>query len=59
MSRRRVEVECLACGSKFMSILRWEGIPEKDYCTAACEEEDLLEQRTFEKFHKGAKNSEW
>ena len=58
MSRRRVEVECLACGSKFKSILRWEGVPEKDYCSAECEAEDALGEETFEKFHK-TKTPEW
>lgn len=59
MSRRRVEVECLACGTKFQSILRYEGIPEKDYCSEDCEELDAMGDETFEKFHRAAKNSEW
>jgi len=59
MSRRLVEVECLACARKFKSVLRWEGIPENDYCTASCEAEDSQEEETFEKFHKTVKNPEW
>jgi len=59
MSRRRVEVECLACGRKFKTVVRWEGTPEKDYCTTECEAEDSQAEETFEKFYKTAKNPEW
>jgi len=59
MSRRKVEVECLACGVKFQSILRWEGVPEQDYCSKECEIQDAEGEETFEKFQRVARNSEW
>ena len=60
MSRRKVKVNCLFCNKEFESALRWEGIPEKEYCTEACriEDEEYAEEENFEKFSKGGK-VEW
>lgn len=57
-TRRKVEVECLFCGRKFESKLRWEGVPEEEYCTPECKRDDEEYGDTFEKFHRGNKD-EW
>ncbi len=59
--RRKVSVECLFCGKTFESKLRWEGIPEDDYCSKDCEQqdEDLGSGETYEKFSKGGNKDEW
>jgi len=62
MKRRKVKVDCLYCLTEFESTLRWEGIPEKEYCSTQCELDDAAEaefgDETFEKFTKGGKE-EW
>jgi hypothetical protein len=64
MSRRKVNVECLYCRKEFESTLRWEGLPEKEYCSKQCETDDMENafdeygEETFEKFSKGNK-TEW
>ena len=40
-TRRAVTVQCLYCKKDFQSTLRWEGLPEKDYCSTPCEEDDV------------------
>ena len=37
--RRKVTVKCPNCRLNFRTILRWEGLPENDYCTPKCESE--------------------
>ena len=60
MSRRKVEVNCLYCNKEFKSTLRWEGTPEKIYCSKDCELDDEEYEGTdrFEKLPKGGK-TEW
>lgn len=61
MARRKVKVNCLFCNVEFESTLRWEGIPEKEYCSKECELNDEFDEYgedTFEKFSKGGKE-EW
>ena len=36
-TRRKVTVECPNCRKEFETTLRWEGVPEKDFCTKKCE----------------------
>jgi hypothetical protein len=61
VTRRMTTVKCLFCGKKFETKLRWEGLPEKDYCSTFCEEEDeaLDGQSTFEKFTKSNNEKDW
>ena len=59
MTRRKVDVECLFCGEVFTSVLRWEGVPEKDYCSKECERSDSDMSPGFEKFEKSVRGSEW
>lgn len=60
MSRRKVTVSCLFCNSEFETTLRWEGTPEKEYCSITCQDQDaeFADEVTFEKFSKGGKD-EW
>jgi len=60
MTRRKVEVNCLYCNKEFESILRWEGVPDKMYCSKDCELDDEAYEGTssFEKLPKSGK-TEW
>jgi hypothetical protein len=62
MVRRKVKVSCLYCNKEFESTLRWEGIPEKEYCSTECDSADAefgeFEETNFEKLPKGGR-TEW
>ena len=60
MVRRKVKVNCLYCNKEFESTLRWEGIPEKEYCTTECEldDQDYDHEENFEKVPRGGR-TEW
>lgn len=61
MSRRKVSVRCRYCNAEFSTTLRWEGLPEKEYCSSECELNDQFseyDEDTFEKFSRGGKE-EW
>lgn len=57
MSRRKVTVNCLFCNKQFDTFLRWEGLPEKEYCSLNCQsqDEEFDDEETFEKLKKGPK----
>jgi hypothetical protein len=59
MSRRKVNINCLSCNKEFESTLRWEGTPEKEYCSMICQQdfEEYEDEDNFEKFHRSDK--EW
>lgn len=60
MSRRKVSIDCLFCNKKFETVLRWEGLPEREYCSTNCKEQDeeFADEETFEKFTRSNKE-EW
>ena len=59
MSRRKVNVYCQYCNAEFETILRWEGVPEKEYCSLECEVDDEFgDNEVFEKRPKGGR-IEW
>lgn len=47
------------CNAEFETTLRWEGLPEKEYCSDECSLNDEFDEygaETFEKFQKGPKD---
>ena len=59
MTRKKIDVDCLYCGRSFKSTLRWEGIPEKDFCSIDCEREDQEMGTTYEKMPRSQRSNEW
>lgn len=62
MTRRKIEVKCRYCNAGFETTLRWEGLPEKEYCSDECslsDEFNEYDEDTFEKFSRGAKDHDW
>ena len=50
-TRRKVTIECPNCKRKFESTLRWEGLPEKDFCSPVCGKEFEDYEAMFEDDH--------